>query len=68
MNLYETSTYPPSPPPPTTMQPPPSSTASTGAPAEVGWMLPAILALVVIGAFAIRIATNRTRRFTNGTV
>ena len=67
MNLYQTNTYPPSPPPPTTLQPPPSSTAGTGAPADVQWMVPAILVLVVV-AGAIRIATNRTRRFTDGTV
>lgn len=56
--MYDATTYPPT----VTTSPPPTSTASTGAPTSVGWMVPAIIVLVVLGAVALRIAT-RKRRF-----
>ncbi len=63
MNLFDT-TYPP----PTTSIPPtdPSSTASTGAPASISMMVPGIFVLVILGATALRIASNRTRKFKHG--
>lgn len=64
MNLYDaTTTYPP---PTTSMPPPPTTTAGTGAPSSISLMAPAILVLVVVGASAIRIASNRVRRFQEG--
>ncbi len=61
--IYDaTTTYPP----PTTSIPPPTHTASTGAPDGVSWMVPGIFALVIIGATALRIGSNRTRRFKHG--
>lgn len=61
MILFDT-TYPP----PTTSIPPPTHTASTGAPSEVSWMVPASVGLVLVAALVFRIASNRVDRFKQG--
>lgn len=53
MNLFDNSTYPPT--ITTTPPPPPTHTASTGAPASISWMVPAIIILVIVGALALRL-------------